>query len=116
MCSLLFPLMLFYTHELTDALSERFDDLSEVNDVATHGCISGVSGFIYHTECAEFFDAHEDSIEDVCYDMLGKDWMATLTKQADIASILELKTQAVWFVVEAYCQQVMIEIEEAVPA
>ena len=54
--------MLFYTHDLTDALKERFDDLSEVNDVATHGCISGVSGFIYHTECAEFFDAHEDSI------------------------------------------------------
>ena len=112
MCSLLFPLMLFYTHELTDALSERFDDLSEVNDVARYGCSGGVSGFIYHTECAEFFDTHEDSVEDVCYDMLGKDWMATLTKQADIASILELKTQAVWFVVEAYCQAVMVEIEE----
>ena len=109
--------MLFYTHELTDALTERFDDLSEVNDVATHGCISGVSGFIYHTECAEFFDRHEDSIEDVCYDMLGKEWIISLVKTfPNTQSILELKTAAVWFVVEAYCQQVMMEIEEAVPA
>ena len=108
--------MLFYTHELTDALSERFDDVSEINDVARYGCIGGVSGFIYHNECAEFFDAHEDSIEDVCYDMLGDDWMATLTKQANIASILELKTAAVWFTVEAYCQAIMQDIEASMPA
>ncbi len=108
--------MLFYTHELTDALSERFDDVSEINDVARYGCSGGVSGFIYHTECAEFFDAHEDSVEDVCYDMLGDDWIVTLCKYNKIMSILELKTYAVWFVVEAYCQAVMQEIEEAVPA
>ena len=113
MCSLLFPLMLFYTHDLTDALNERFDDLTEVNDVARYGCSGGVSGFIYHTECAEFFDRHEDSIEDVCYDMLGKEWIISLVKTfPNTQSILELKTAAVWFVVEAYCQQVMIEIEE----
>ena len=105
--------MLFFTQELTDALADRFDDIAEISDIALHGCSGGVSGFIYHTECAEFFDAHEDSIEDVCYDMLGDDWMATLTKQNKIASILELKTAAVWFVVEAYCQQVMMEIEES---
>ena len=108
-----FSLMLFYTHELTDALKERFDDIDEISDVARYGCTAGVSGFIYHTECAEFFDAHEDSVEDVCFDMLGKDWMSTLTKQADIASILELKTQAVWFTVEAYCQAIMQDIEES---
>ena len=116
MCSLLFPLMLFYTHDLTDALSERFDDMDEIRDVARHGCIGGVSGFIYHRECSEFFDTHEDSVEDVCYDMLGNDWMATLTKQAKISSILELKTQAVWFVVEAYCQKVMQDVEQTVAA
>ena len=105
--------MLFYTHELTDALQDRFDDMDEIHDVATHGCDGGVSGFIYHTECAEFFDAHEDSIEDVCYDMLGKGWMACLTQLREIESILELKTAAVWFVVEAYCQFVIQQEEEA---
>ena len=117
MCSLPHSQMLFYTHELTDALKERFDDVSEINDVARYGCSGGVSGFIYHTECAEFFDAHEDSIEDVCYDMLGDEWIISLVKTfPNTQSILELKTAAVWFVVEAYCQQVMVEIEEAVPA
>jgi hypothetical protein len=108
--------MLFYTHELTDALKERFDDMDEIRDVAHHGCSGGVSGFIYNQECNEFFDTHEDSVEDVCYDMLGNDWMATLTKQAKISSILELKTQAVWFVVEAYCQKVMQDMEQTVAA
>ena len=107
--------MLFYTHDLTDALKERFDDIDEISDVARYGCSGGVPGFIYHIGCAEFFDAHEDSIEDVCYDMLGNDWMATLTKQADIASILELKAAAVWFTVEAYCQAVMQDIEASMP-
>ena len=113
----LHSLMLFYTQTLTDALSERFDDVSEINDVARYGCIGGVSGFIYHHECAEFFDAHEDSIEDVCYDMLGDEWIVSLVKTfPHTMSILELKTAAVWFAVEAYCQAVMQEIEEAVPA
>ncbi len=117
MCSSSHSLMLFYTQTLTDALSERFDDVSEINDVARYGCIGGVSGFIYHHECAEFFDAHEDSIEDVCYDMLGDEWIVSLVKTfPHTMSILELKTAAVWFAVEAYCQAVMQEIEEAVPA
>ena len=106
--------MLFYTQTLTDALSERFDDVSEINDVARYGCIGGVSGFIYHTECAEFFDTHEDSIEDVCYDMLGDDWIVSLVKTfPHTMSILELKTAAVWFTVEAYCQAIMQDIEES---
>ena len=117
MCSSSHSLMLFYTQTLTDALTERFDDVSEINDVARYGCIGGVSGFIYHSECAQFFDAHEDSIEDVCYDMLGDEWIVSLVKTfPHTMSILELKTAAVWFVVEAYCQAVMQEIEEAVPA
>ena len=48
--------------------------------------------------------------------MLGDDWIATLTKYNNIASILELKTQAVWFVVEAYCQKVMQDVEQTVAA
>ena len=102
---------MFYNHELTDALASRFDNLDEIKDVADHGCSAGVSGFIYHTECAEFFDQHEDSVEDVCYDMLGDDWIVQLSQYNKIASILELKTYAVWFVVESYCQHVMHEQE-----
>jgi hypothetical protein len=108
--------MLFYTSDLTSALQDRFDDIDEISDVARYGCSGGVSGFIYNTECAEFFDTHEDVIEDVCYDMLGDDWIVTLCKYNKIMSILELKTYAVWFTVEAYCQAIMQDIEESMPA
>ena len=47
-----------------DALAERFDDMDEIKDVAEYGCFAGVSGFIYSTELAEFFDKYEDEIED----------------------------------------------------
>ena len=108
--------MLFYTHELTDALKERFDDMDEIKDVAHHGCSGGVSGFIYNQDCNEFFDTHEDSVEDVCYDMLGDDWIATLCKYNNITSVMSLKTYAVWFVVEAYCQKVMQDVEQLAAA
>jgi len=103
--------MLFYTEELTKALSERFDDLDEIKDVARHGCSGGVSGFIYHKDTNQFFDDHEDSIEDVCYDILGDDWIAEIARLGGCLDIMSLKTTAVWFVVELYCQNAAEEAE-----
>ena len=104
--------MLFYTERLTKVLSERFDDVTEINDVAIHGCSGGVSDFIYNKECNDFFNEYEDDIEDVCYDMLGDEWMVTLIKHAKITDIMSLKTHAVWFVVETYCQSIVQDCEE----
>ena len=102
--------MLFYTEELTKALAERFDDIEEIKDIAAHGCSGGVSGFIYHKDTNQFFDDHEDAVEDVCYDILGKDWIAELSRLGGCLDIMSLKTTAVWFVVELYCQTVVNEL------
>lgn len=103
--------MLFYTEELTKALAERFDDLDEIKDVARHGCSGGVSGFIYNKDTNQFFNDHEDSIEDVCYDILGDDWISEIARLGKCMDIMTLKTTAVWFVVELYCQNVAEEAE-----
>ena len=103
--------MLFYTEELTKALTERFDDMDEIKDVAQHGCSGGVNGFIYHKDTNQFFDDHEDSIEDVCYDILGDDWISEIARLGGCLDIMSLKTTAVWFVVELYCQNAVEEAE-----
>ena len=91
---------LFYTEELTDAIAELIDD-EQVQDIMNYGCAScAPSGLIYYHETNKFFDDHEDSVEDVCYDVLGNGWMSQLSD--GINSIGELKNRAVWFAVEQY--------------
>ena len=102
---------MFYTERLTSALLERFDDMDEVRDICSHGCEGGVSGFIYYKDTREFFEEFEDDIEDVCYDILGDDWISEIARLGGCMDIMTLKNTAVWFVVELYCQNVAEEAE-----
>lgn len=90
---------------LERALSLRFTDQSEINDVAKHGCSGGVSGFIYSSELFEFFNEHESDIEDVMNE-LGLQFNAFVGDK-DIWTFQELREKAVWFVVEYYCLQIV---------
>jgi len=101
--------MLFYSHELTNALNERFDDLDEIKDVAQYGCAMGVSGFLYMHETTKFFHEFEDDIEDVCYDTLGDDFMSIIAKNT--TSVQGMIQVMVWHTVETYCQRVAQEEE-----
>ena len=105
--------MLFYTERLTAALADRFTDEDEIIDVANYGCSGGVSGFIYYNQTNEFFDDFEDDIEDVCFDILGDDYLSDLA--ANENSIQGLKNKMVWFTVQQYCSRLvdMMEEEEA---
>ena len=93
-----------------DYLCMRFDDPAELKDVATYGCSGGVSGFIYSTELAVFFDEHEDEIEDVMddYGITYQD----LVPEAQ--TMQQYKEAAVWFAVECYCQS--LEMDELIAA
>ena len=91
---------------LSDALSARFTDADEIKDVAYYGCAAGVSGFIYSTELAEFFDEHESDIEDVL-DMFDVR-LNQLVKDETAWTFQEMKESAVWYVVEEYCQSVAL--------
>ena len=102
--------MLFYTERLTAALADRFTDEDEIIDVANYGCSGGVSGFIYYNQTNEFFDDFEDDIEDVCFDILGDDYLSELAKCE--TSIQGLKNKMVWFVVQEYCNRLVTLMEE----
>ena len=84
-----------------DALAERFDDMDECKDVAEYGCSAGVSGFIYSTELAEFFDKYEDEIESEL-DVYGLKY-EDLLDTSEFYTMQELKEKAVWCIVEMYC-------------
>ena len=94
---------------LSDALDRRFDDMSEIMDVAKYGCAAGVSDFIYSTELCEFFNEHETDIENVLnhMDVNPHD----LVSDPEYYSFQELKEKAVWFVVENYCAERVLEHE-----
>lgn len=84
------------------ALMERFEDMAEVHDIAEYGMSQGISGFIYSTELAEFYDKHEEDIEDI---LDGCDIrLHDLVDDQEFYTIQELKEKSVWFVVEDYCQ------------
>ena len=102
---------LTYTHMtcLHDALDRRFDDMAEIMDVAKYGCAAGVSDFIYSTELCEFFNEHETDIEDVLDHMDVK--LHDLVSDPEYYSFQELKEKAVWFVVENYCAERVLEHE-----
>ena len=87
---------------LNDALAARFTDADEIKDVANHGCSGGVSGFIYYKEIRDFFNDHEDDIENAIAD-LGFDTKDLV--DANTNSVMELINKMVWIVVENYCQQ-----------
>lgn len=106
--------VLFYTQELTDALSERFDDVDEIKDVANYGCSGGVSGFIYYKDTSKFFTEFEDDVENVCYNLLGEDYITILgNEQTSVQGLIQMM---VWFVVESYCQWVLDNKDAAIAA
>ena len=94
---------------LRQALDARFTDFSELEDITNYGCQAGVNGFIYSTELAEFFDEHEDEIEDVLEE-LGLT-PNDIVSDTEYWSFQELKEKSVWIVIEDYAFQ---KVENAV--
>ena len=87
-----------------DALTERFDDIDEIRDVANYGCDTGVSGFIYYHETEKFFDEYEDEIYDYLNDMGYS--MKNFAHQG--STISSLKNDMVWATVSGWCQAQLI--------
>ena len=95
---------------LETALNTRFDDPSEVCDVANHGITGGFSGFIYSTELAEFFDEHESDIEDLLHDM--DITLNDIVQDPESWTYQEVKERSVWIAVEEYCCRKADELEQ----
>ena len=90
-------------NRLNQALDARFngtEGLQELEDITKHGMAGGVSGFIYSTELAEFFDEHENAIEETLTDMDIR--LEDLVKDQTSWTFQEVKERSVWIVVEEY--------------
>ena len=87
---------------LHQALAARFEDKDEMRDVVNHGCIAGVGDFIYSTELCEFFDKHEEDIENEL-EAHGLTYTDLLKNPEEFWTMQEVKEAAVWFVVETFC-------------
>ena len=95
--------------QLHYALSERFQDLDEIKDVAKYGCQGGVPKFIYHKEIQDFYFEYQ---HDICDKMeeLGltlKDAPRAI-KEFDVRSAIQF---AVWTCIEEHCKAALEDIE-----
>ena len=97
---------------LTVALDERFEDITEIRDVANHGCSGGVNGFIYYHETRKFFNEYEEEIEQELEEIYGDYWFLEIAKFKAVANTITFKNLCVWMVVELYCQNKRDEDED----
>jgi hypothetical protein len=86
---------------LHEALTARFTDATEIQDVANHGCQGGVNSFIWNHEVCEFFDQYEEEIYDYLNDCEMS--MIDFVDRNGGSTITTLKVNMVWAVVEQWC-------------
>ena len=90
-------------NRLNQALDARFngtEGLQELESITKHGMAGGVGGFIYSTELAEFFDEHENAIEETLTVMDIR--LEDLVRDQTSWTFQEVKERSVWIVVEEY--------------
>ena len=91
-----------FKYTLEETLSARFTDIDEMEDVVTHGCMSGFSDFIHTVEINEFFNEFENEIENYYYEIFGDSWLKE-SGAADCDSMDSLRAHLVWGLVEMWC-------------
>lgn len=102
------------TVQTFDILGHEFD-MDALNDIATHGCVAGVSGFIYSSELADVFDKHEEDIwnflDEHAFDLgLNSGIQMVIdyvTKDDPFYTMQEIKEKAVWMFVELFAAQLL---------
>lgn len=93
-------------------------ELTELQDIAKHGCSGGVGGFIYYNETCAFHDEHEAEI----WDMLEEDredsgeinildLIGSFNGAKNVGSMTQLKNMLCWYAVERTANEIINEIE-----
>ena len=80
---------------------------AELADVAAHGADAGFSGFIYTSECAEFYDKHESDIYELLNDAADdmgcanvEELVSTFTRSDMLSWPEGRKNLLAWFALE----------------
>ena len=96
---------------LLDHMSKYDNPLTGLEEITTHGCVSGVlTDFIYHSDTREFYRQHMDSIEDFISDLEDD-----LGEHIDLsASSTNHFTGATWLVAEQCASLASDSLEEII--
>lgn len=91
---------------LLDHMSRYDNPVNGVEEISTHGCVSGVlSDFVYYSDTKEFYTKHIDDIEDFIYDL-----------EDDLGESIRLDhpryNSAVWLVTEESARLASDSLEE----
>lgn len=79
-------------------------DGEQLQDIAAYGCSSGcASSHICYSETEDFFNKHEDEIENHFLDLMGDNYLAEFA--ANVASMQGLKNVLVWAFIESIAEE-----------
>lgn len=93
---------------LLDHMSRYDNPLTGLEEITTHGCVSGVlTDFIYNSDTREFYRQHMDSIEDFISDL-----EADLGERIDLSASTNRFTGATWLVAEQCASLASDSLEE----
>jgi len=89
----------------------------QLNDIVTHGCISGCVGeLIYYGDCIEFYIKYEKQIWELIYNFMqntGQMGQFIDSFRLQIEDETSLKVNLSWFAIEQISFQLISNIEEA---
>ena len=88
-------------------------DQEELQDIANHGCKSGVCNqHIYYADTISFFDKYEGEILDLVHERYGVDTLVEIFKRSD-ACYNMYRNECCWLFIENIAQDAVIEMEES---
>ena len=88
-------------------------DQEELQDIANHGCQSGVCNqHIYYADTISFFDKYEDEIYSELEECFGVDTLVEIFKRSDACYDM-YRNECCWLFIENIAQDAVIEMEES---
>jgi hypothetical protein len=88
-------------------------DINELQDIAEHGCVSGVSGMIYYSETCKIYDQYAEELHDMIYQY--EQDMGEMPQYIvnELGCLTGFKNAVVWFCAEVLAQEMTNEEVEA---
>ena len=76
-------------------------DIDTLRDIAMNGCASGCASYhIYTSDCVDFYNNHQDEIDEYICDALGVDSILELDNIRDAGDLRHAANLACWTYIE----------------
>jgi hypothetical protein len=84
-------------------------DREELQGIAEHGCVSGVSGMIYYSETCDLYDTHAEELHDLLYQYEQDFGQYPQYIVENLGCLTGFKNAMIWFAAEFYAQEMTNE-------